>query len=330
MNAFVKRTSHRCGLNSARLGIGSILISIGLLTGCATSPLVRDENVAVSAVDMASAQEGIAEIVRVGEIVDRMSIASVDFCKHKMPQLDFTAFALPTSDKRMRNVEMQAYLRSTLFDDYPRVVASRNPAIKIGAKIESINGVSLGPDVDGTSFQRELASAAVGADAVEITIDGVKHRYEGPKVCAAATQVVVSSRKPVIAARGLSDRFIVFSRTDKRHSERAVAVEVALQMAAGAGGGLDVAAVGVVIRSVTDLIPYVALFSVPLGSRLVSKTIDQFEIDTNAIKMLEVSGIDPQEGLADYFLACKCSSNWTQERKNHWKKSTALSRLQMR
>ena len=313
------------GLGSMRMGIGSILISFGLLTGCATSQLVRDESIAISSVDISSAQEGIAENVRVGKIVEKMSIASVDICRHKMPQLDFTAFALPTSEKRLRSVEMQAYLRSTLFDDYPRVVASRNPAIKIGAKIESINGVSLGSDIDGTSFQRELASAAVGADAVEITIDGVRHRYEGPKVCAAATHVAVGSKKPVITVRSLSDRFIVFARTDKRYSERAVALDIALQMAAGAGGGLDAAAVGVIIRSVTDFIPYVALFSVPFASHVVKKAIDQKEIDMNAIKMLEASGVDPQEALADLFSACKCSHHWTEERKNNWKKQTALS-----
>jgi hypothetical protein len=294
------------------------------LSGCGGKVITKDNSI-VSEAATARAKMIHRDIIRVNEIARKISIESVDLCKHRMPLLDFAAFALATEG--VNNEETQAIVRTTGLDSYTRVIQSWNPQIPNGAKIEKISGRSIDPSNYGTEYHRWMTDYAANSDSVEVVINGVKRKYSEPQVCALQ---VLYQLGPVIfrvTNANTASRFVArigapVNPEDFNRSDDIIAAQIAIQLSNGAGGGWDAAWTAGHIGGVASLVPYFGpLFDVATMVVMTS-LVDPIAIDLTAVRMIKKSGYDPMQFVS--YWDKYGGKDWTAERRENWIKASSL------
>lgn len=307
------------------VGALALLFSLG---GCGGRVITRDDS-AVSTAEMQRAKLIQQDVVRVNEIARKLSIDAADLCLHKMPLLDFASFAMPTEGTS--DEELQAAIRSSGLDTYARVIRSWNPEIQPGAKVEKVSFKAIEPSNFGSTVPWFLTVKAVDAESIDVVIDGVKHTYSNPKVCAMQVLYRVEKNPRAYRMASSSDRFMAILQaprelTDFNRSDDEIAALLALELAANAGGGLDDAMSARNVGGLASLIPgpagiVAAILSSWVSSGVATALTKQDEIDALAVRILKASGYNPS-ALGDYWNRCgkDCASSWPSERRDRWTK----------
>lgn len=303
--------------------VGCLMLSL-LLSACGGRGIVKDDSAVVSPAAMSRANATNHEMMRFIEITRKISIASVDLCEYKMPQLDFIAHAMPTEG--MSEPDVQAMIRTAKTDANTRVLVSANRTMKPLSVVEKVGSQEIGPSKPGWEFQRAITSEAVGKDSVDIQISGVTYRYGSKPMCAAVPLYRLENEPKAMNMTYASERFIVaLGRNPKpqagERSDNEIAFISAMQIAAAAGGKLDSAMNARTAFLFASIFPVMPLVNAVIGRPVMNAMIDQKEIDALAFQMLEKSGFDAKAGVASYLMRCgdACRKSWSAERQNRWK-----------